>query len=102
MKIFIPLFILLFSSCITIGKHFPAEPIASIKPGTTTRDEVKEKFGPPTRVGLEDGLNTWTYMDYYLTVIGKLRVRDLFIKFDPQGKVVRYSYNTNEDDSKKE
>lgn len=87
---------LLLTSCLTLGAQFPGERIIEIRVGTTTRQEIEKTYGSPTRVGFSSGLETWTYMDYHANVLGTLRLRDLTVTFDKEGKVASYTYNTNE------
>lgn len=87
---------LFFTSCLTIGAQFPGERITEIRVGATTREEIEKAYGSPTRVGYSSGLVTWTYMDYYASALGTLRLRDLTITFDEKGKVASYTYNTND------
>ena len=73
--------------------------ITAIRVGTTTRDDVRAKFGEPYRTGIEDGDTAWTYLLYRFSAFGGEKTRDLYIRFDAAGKVKSYAYNTNEPDA---
>ncbi|MBD3236246.1 MAG: outer membrane protein assembly factor BamE [Candidatus Eisenbacteria bacterium] len=82
--------------CATVGREFPVERVGEIRIGETTQEQVYEVFGSPWRVGLEDGLRTWTYGRYRYRLFGEARTEDLVIRFDDQGLVTSYTFNTTE------
>ncbi len=84
------------AGCASIGRPFPADQVRSIAAGKTTRDQVQAEYGRPYRTGLEDGDETWTYLDYKLSLFGPQRTRDLFVRFNADGTVKSYSFNSNE------
>lgn len=88
------------TSCATVGREFPVDPVAKIKIGETTQEEIQHMFGQPWRTGIEDGLRTWTYGHYRYAIFGSNQTRDLVVRFDLQGKrVISYSFSsTNEED----
>lgn len=86
---------LALSSCLTIGRPFDDSRVRSIQIGKTTQAEIKKIFGRPFRTGLEDSDPTWTYLHYKLNVFGEQRTMDLYVRFDPNGAVKSYSFNTN-------
>ena len=55
-------------------------------------------FGEPWRVGIEDGQRTWTYGKYRYRLFGQASTQDLVVRFDGQGRVVSYTFNTTEHD----
>jgi outer membrane protein assembly factor BamE (lipoprotein component of BamABCDE complex) len=86
-------------SCATIGHRFPPESVAHIKNGETTKAQLLGDFGLPYRRGIEDGDSTWTYVYYKVRLFGEnLRTRDLYVRFDPEGRVKSFTYNSNLDD----
>ena len=86
-------------SCATIGHRFPPEKVAGIKNGETTKAQLLGDFGLPYRRGIEDGDSTWTYVYYKVRLFGEnLRTRDLYLRFDADGRVRSYTYNSNLDD----
>jgi hypothetical protein len=86
-------------SCATIGHRFPPENVARIKNGETTKAQLLGDFGLPYRRGIEDGDSTWTYVYYKVRLFGEnLRTRDLYLRFDSEGRVRSYTYNSNLDD----
>jgi outer membrane protein assembly factor BamE (lipoprotein component of BamABCDE complex) len=84
------------SSCATVGRDFPESRVAEIRIGKTTQDDVLKMFGSPWRVGIEDGLTTWTYGKYRYRLIGETNTKDLVIRFDAKNIVVSYTFNTTE------
>jgi hypothetical protein len=83
-------------SCATIGRPFPPEQVQQIRLGQTTKTQLLGYFGLPYRRGIEDGDSTWTYVHYKYRLFGeKLRTRDLYVRFDPEGRVRSYTYNSN-------
>ncbi|MCX7089469.1 MAG: outer membrane protein assembly factor BamE [Methylococcales bacterium] len=82
------------SGCATVGKEFPAGRITELKIGTTTINDVQAIFGPPWRVGNENGAKTWSYGRYLYRVFGDPSTQDLVIRFDSSGIVRSYNFNT--------
>jgi outer membrane protein assembly factor BamE (lipoprotein component of BamABCDE complex) len=88
--------LLVSSGCFTVGWSFPTRPVAGLQIGFTTRNQVRQTFGEPYRVGLEDGQQTWTYLHYRYSAFGPTRTRDLVVRFDESGLVSSYTFNTTE------
>jgi len=86
----------LLAGCITVGREFPAQRVAKLKIGSTTREQVKEMFGSPWRTGVEDGRPTWTYGHYHYALLGETRTKDLVVRFDPQDVVASYTFNSTD------
>ncbi len=84
------------AGCFTVGHDFPMDQVGAIKIGKTTQDDIRAMFGSPWRVGMEDGQRTWTYGKYVYSAFSETKTRDLVIRFDDQGKVVSYTFNTTE------
>jgi outer membrane protein assembly factor BamE (lipoprotein component of BamABCDE complex) len=83
-------------ACATIGRPFPPEQVRQVHNGETTKTQLLGYFGLPYRRGIEDGDSTWTYVHYKYRLFGeKLRTRDLYLRFDEQGRVKSYTYNSN-------
>ena len=80
--------------CLTVGRDFPADRVGEIAIGKTTRDEIHRMFGEPWRTGLEDGRRTWTYGRYRYKLFGTTETRDLVVRFDPNGTVASYTFNS--------
>ena len=90
---------LLFSAgCATVGQDFPAYRVPDIKVGKTTEKEIRTVFGPPWRVGMEDGQRTWTYGRYRYSLFGETKTKDLVVRFNEQKVVASFTYNTTEHD----
>lgn len=83
------------SGCATVGKDFPASRVVELKIGETTQNEVRAMFGQPWRMGMEDGRHTWTYGKYKYSLFGPAETEDLVIRFDTNGTVRSYTFNTS-------
>ena len=90
------LFMLLFAGCASVGHDFNVTQVPAIKIGKTTQSDIRSMFGPPWRVGIEDGRGTWTYGKYKYRLFGQTSTTDLVIRFDDKGIVSSYTYNTTE------
>jgi hypothetical protein len=86
--------VLLTSGCATVGHEFPTAPVSTIKIGETTQNDIYTTFGNPWRTGLDSGMKTWTYGNYYYTLFGDGSTEDLVIKFDKHGVVSSFVFNT--------
>jgi outer membrane protein assembly factor BamE (lipoprotein component of BamABCDE complex) len=84
------------SGCLTVGRDFPAENVARLEMGATTRDQVRDLFGEPWRTGVEDGQPTWTYGRYRYALLGTTQTRDLVVRFDARGRVASYTFNSTD------
>jgi len=82
--------------CATVGRDFPVGRVPEIRIGQTNQAAVREMFGEPWRVGLEDGLATWTYGKYRYRLFGESDTEDLVVRFDTHGVVASYTFNTTE------
>ncbi|MDP2098477.1 MAG: hypothetical protein U1D70_19585 [Methylobacter sp.] len=85
---------LLTSGCATIGHEFPAGQVSTIKIGETTQNDIYTTFGVPWRTGLDNGMKTWTYGNYYYSLFSDGSTEDLVIKFDNRGVVASFVFNT--------
>ena len=82
------------AGCLTVGRDFPADKVGQIQIGRTTRDDVHRMFGEPWRTGIEDGRRTWTYGRYRYKLFGTTETLDLVVRFDPNGVVASYTFNS--------
>ena len=87
---------LLVSGCATVGRDFPTDRVVDIRMDDTTQEQVREMFGDPWRVGIEDGRTTWTYGKYRYRLFGEDSTTDLVVRFNQAGRVVSYSFSTTE------
>jgi outer membrane protein assembly factor BamE (lipoprotein component of BamABCDE complex) len=86
---------LILAACASsVGTSFPAESVDEIRIGDTRTEEVRELFGPPWQVGIEDGQVAWTYSFYRQPAIGHVEGRDLVVLFDDSGHVISYRFHT--------
>lgn len=88
--------VLLLAGCATVGRDFPTHPVDQITVGETTRAEIQEMFGEPWRTGVEDGKRTWTYGKYRWSAFGDAETTDLVVRFNQDGSVASYVFNTTE------
>ena len=86
----------LFSGCATVGRDFPAYQVPRIKIGETTQTDIRSMFGHPWRTGIEDGTKTWTYGKYKYGLFNETSTQDLVVRFNEEGVVTSYTYNTTE------
>lgn len=93
---------LLGAGCATVGREFPAASVNNIVIGETDRSDIRRMFGEPWRTGVEDGKKTWTYGHYRYSLFGPEQTRDLLIRFDDEGKVASYSFNTTHEEDRRE
>jgi outer membrane protein assembly factor BamE (lipoprotein component of BamABCDE complex) len=84
------------SGCFTVGHDFPVDQVSAIKIGKSTQSDIRSMFGSPWRIGMEDGQRTWTYGKYRYSAFSETKTQDLVIRFDDQGKVVSFTFNTTE------
>ncbi|MBU0909342.1 MAG: outer membrane protein assembly factor BamE [Proteobacteria bacterium] len=89
-------FMLFLSGCATVGRDFPTYQVPRIKIGETTQTDIRSMFGPPWRVGVEDGTKTWTYGKYRYGLLTDSSTQDLVVRFNDNGIVTSYTYNTTE------
>lgn len=88
--------LLIAVGCANMGKNFPDHRVTDIQIGVTTQDDLRDMFGSPWRVGIEDGKTTWTYGRYQYRLIGESKTKDLVIHFNDDNVVSSYVYNTTE------
>lgn len=83
-------------SCLSAGRKFPVEPVSKIVIGQTTREDIQRMFGDPWSAGIENGMKTWTYGDYHHSLFKEASRTDLVIRFNQDGTVLSYSFNTTD------
>ena len=86
--------VLILSGCaMTLGSRFDESRVGEIESGVTTKDQIKELFGPPESVGLKDGRPLWTYLFAQIPILGgTAKGTVLSIEFDENNIVESYSY----------
>ena len=84
------------AGCVSVGRPFPTDRIKDIKLGKTTRADLTAAYGRPYRTGVEDGDETWTYVNERLALFGEQTTEDLYVRFNADGTVKSYSFNTNQ------
>ncbi len=94
--IIVVLFIVLLTSCATIGTDFNGKNVYKIEIGVTLKSDIKKILGDPWRVGIDNGNTAWTYGYYHFKIFKGLETKDLYIVFDSDGKVRSYTYNKSD------
>ena len=84
------------AGCATVGQDFATHNVDQIEIGETTRADIQTMFGEPWRTGTEDGKRTWTYGKYRWSAFGDAETTDLVVRFNQDGTVSSYVYNTTE------
>ncbi|WP_077528756.1 outer membrane protein assembly factor BamE domain-containing protein [Vreelandella utahensis] len=84
------------AGCASVGKDFATHKVEEIKIGETTRSDIEAMFGDPWRTGLEDGKRTWTYAQYRWSAFREAETTDLVVRFNEDGTVDSYVYNTTQ------
>lgn len=80
--------------CATVGKEFPTSRVMEIQIGKTTINDIQAIFGPPWRVGNENGAKTWSYGRYTYRLFDDPSTQDLVVRFDSSGIVRSFNFNT--------
>ena len=83
------------AGCVTVGRPFDSGRVRSITLNKTTQADLKLAFGEPFRHGLDSGDLTWTYVRYQLQLLGTRNTKDLVVRFNADGTVKSYTFNTN-------
>jgi outer membrane protein assembly factor BamE (lipoprotein component of BamABCDE complex) len=75
------------------GYDFPADQVRNIQLGITSKEEIRNTFGEPWRVGLENGQQTWTYGKYSYRGFKETDAKDLVVRFTEQDIVESYTFS---------
>lgn len=82
------------AGCVTVGRPFDLGQVPSITAGKTTQADLKAKFGEPIRTGSDSGDPSWTYLHYHLSLFNQPQTDDLVVRFNADGTVKSYTFNT--------
>ncbi len=85
-------FIILLGACATSGKPFDDSHVKDLKKGATTKLQVLDLFGLPFEEGVENGFDTWTYLDKKASFFGPDSQKDLVISFDKNNVIKSFRY----------
>jgi len=91
--ILVSTFLVFSTGCATVGHDFPVDQVKKIEIGKTTKEDIRAMFGEPWRVGLEDGLETWSYGRYQYRMFSEKDARDLVVRFTGNNIVESYTFN---------
>ena len=88
--------VLLLQGCTLTGSEFSSSSVGKIQPDVTTKAEITKTFGEPFRKGIDTGFETWRY-SYRALITQKAGYvdKDLFLIFNKNGTVQKYSFHTN-------
>ncbi len=87
--------LVLLAGCAFSGKQLNEAKVKEIQPNVTTKEQVRSTFGEPGWKGSDSGFETWRYSFRRLVREGWVN-RDLYLIFNPNGTVQKYSYTTNQ------
>jgi len=93
--------VIFFVACtMQVGKNFDVSSVRNIEFNHTTKKDIRRSFGEPTKRGIDNGYETWTYLyeklhRKSLLNLPKLYSKELYVVFRTDGTVLSYSYNTN-------
>lgn len=93
--------VIFFVACnMQAGVNFDSSIIRNIKANETTKADLRKIFGEPTKRGIDNGYETWTYLYEKLEPVSirnlpKFYSKELYVVFRSDDKVLSYSYNTN-------
>ena len=93
---FLVIISLLFSfGCVklNVGFDFPEDQVQNIQLGSTTKEEIRKIFGEPWRIGLENGLETWTFGKYSYRGSTETSAKDLVVRFTKNDIVESYTFS---------
>jgi hypothetical protein len=76
-----------------VGYDFPADQVRNIQIGKTSKEEIRNTFGEPWRVGLENGHETWTYGKYNYKGFRETDAMDLVVRFTEEDIVESYTFS---------
>lgn len=94
--LFLLLSVLFIHGCTLTGNEFSSSSVGKIQPNITTKEDINKTFGEPFSKGLESGFETWRY-SYRALITQKAGYvdEDLFLIFNKNGTVQKYSFHTN-------
>ena len=85
----------LTAGCSLYRNTLPAELVSTIEPNVTTKDQIMAKFGKPIRTGVDSGFETWRYNYRGVTAKEGWINRDLYLIFNKNKTVQKFSYDEN-------
>ena len=89
------------NACVSVGRRFDTAAVSKITAGQTTQSDIQKMFGDPFRTGVDTGDITWTYVNYRFGAFGQQQATDLLVKFNADGTVKSYAFNTNQPETEK-
>jgi len=93
---FLLLVVFFLTGCALSGKNLTDSKVKDIQPNVTTRGQILSSFGEPGRKGRDSGFETWRYSYRSFAAEGWVN-RDLYLIFNPDGTVQKYSYTSNQE-----
>lgn len=92
---FVLLVAVTIAGCALYGSEIPVDAVKTIQTNVTTREQIMAKFGEPFRTGLDSGFETWRYTFRGVSKTDGWLERDLYIIFNKNLTVHKYSFGTN-------
>lgn len=89
-----PLLLALMSCSTTVGRPLEGDRVDEVRIGYTDRSAIRELFGRPWQVGLEDGRISWRYVCIRHGPFRDVEASELVVLFDELGIVSSYRFHT--------
>jgi len=86
----------LLAGCATVGKDFATHNVEDIEIGETTRDDIQAMFGDPGAPALRMASAPGPMAKYRYSLFDDAETTDLVVRFNQDGTVSSYVYNTTE------
>ncbi|HEX9878984.1 MAG TPA: outer membrane protein assembly factor BamE [Candidatus Binatia bacterium] len=83
------------SGCTLYGARIPKNSVEAIQLNVTTQEQVYSTFGKPIQAGTDSGFETWRYSFRGFSDDAEWLNRDLYIIFNKNKTVHKYSFSTN-------
>lgn len=80
------------AGCGKTGKDFDSSLVTKITNQKTTQQDIRNMYGEPFKVGVENGNPIWIYESNSYKVFGDNASKDLIIVFDKNGVVQSRQY----------
>jgi len=93
--LFLLLVVFYLAGCALSGINLTESKVKDIQPNVTTKEQILSSFGKPGREGTDTGFETWRYSYRNFAAEGWIN-RDLYLIFNLDGTVQKYSYTSNQ------
>ncbi len=86
--------VLAWGCALHVGRAFPSPDAAQIKVNVTDKTTLRQTFGEPYQVGLDNGDQTWRWF-YGERGASAEVTKDFTVRFNANGTVKSYSFTSN-------